>query len=121
MKKITAIIPTYNSAKYITEAIDSVLNQTYANIEIIVVDDGSTDNTENILSNYVNKNKIIYVKKKNGGPGSARNLGIKLANGEYIAFLDADDMWEKNKIEKQLSMALSSSSDLVYTSRYFIK
>ena len=99
---VSVIIPTYNCSKYVTEAINSVLEQTYNNYEIIVIDDGSTDDTEGILSLYMDK--IRYVKKGNGGPASARNLGIKESKGEYVAFLDADDLWDSSKLEKQIAL-----------------
>jgi len=91
MKKVTVIIPTYNMEKYITGAVDSALNQTYENCEIIVIDDGSTDNTFNILKRY--NNKIRYIKQDNKGLACARNVGIKKSIGDYIALLDADDIW----------------------------
>jgi len=98
--KVSIIIPTYNQSQYLEEAIESVLNQTYKNIEIIIVDDGSTDNTSEVVKSF--DNKIIYIQQKNKGASGARNTGIKKANGQYIAFLDADDMWLKNKLEKQI-------------------
>jgi len=100
MTKISIIIPTYNYAQYICEAIESVLNQTYKDFEIIVVDDGSTDNTKEVIKPYLNKIKYIY--QQNSGPSSARNRGIKEAKGEYIAFLDADDIWLAQKLELQI-------------------
>lgn len=118
--KISIIIPTYNAERYITEAIDSVLSQTYKNIEIIVVDDGSTDNTENVLKIYIDQNKITYLKKENGGPASARNLGIRFATGDYTALLDADDTWRNDKLAKQIDFLIRNSLDLVFTDRFFI-
>ncbi|MEI6042256.1 MAG: glycosyltransferase family 2 protein [bacterium] len=117
---VSVIIPSYNTESYICESIESVLNQSYTKIEILIIDDGSTDNTELILKDYIKNNQIKYFKKQNGGPASARNLGIKKSTGEYIAFIDADDMWEKNKIERQLQIIKETQSDLVYTSRYLI-
>ncbi len=102
MPKVSVIIPTYNCAQYITESIDSVLNQTYKDYEIIVVDDGSTDNIKEILVTYTSKIKYIY--QENSGPSKARNTGILNSNGQYIAFLDADDIWEPTKLEKQLPL-----------------
>lgn len=99
--KISIVIPTYNQSEYLQEAVESVLNQTYKNIEIIIVDDGSTDNTLGVVRSFDN-NKIIYIQQKNKGASSARNTGIKKANGEYIAFLDSDDLWLKNKLRKQI-------------------
>ena len=98
--KVSVIIPTYNCAQYITEAVESVLNQTYKDFEIIVVDDGSTDNTKEVIKPYLNKIKYIY--QQNSGPSAARNRGIKEAKGEYIAFLDADDIWLAQKLELQI-------------------
>jgi len=98
---VSIIIPSYNCERYVSEAIESALAQTYKNIEIIVVDDGSTDNTESAVKPYVNR--VQYIKKSNGGPASARNIGIKHAKGEFLAFLDADDCWRPEKIEKQMS------------------
>lgn len=98
--KISAIIPTYNRKNVISRAIDSALNQTYPMHEIIVVDDGSTDGTEDFLKKKYGK-KIRYFKQKNQGPSAARNLGIKKSTGDWIAFLDSDDEWLPKKTEKQ--------------------
>ena len=98
--KVSVIIPTYNSAQFIIETLESVFAQTYKNYEVIVVDDGSTDNTKEVLKPYMSK--IRYIYKENGGPASARNVGIKNARGEYIAFLDSDDLWLPEKLEKQI-------------------
>ncbi len=98
--KVSVVIPTYNCAQYITEAVESVLNQTYKDFEIIVVDDGSRDNTKEVIKRYLNKIKYIY--QQNSGPSAARNRGIKEAKGEYIAFLDADDIWLPQKLELQI-------------------
>lgn len=99
---VSVIIPAYNCSKFILFAIDSVLEQTYKNFELIVVDDGSTDNTANIVSKY--KDKLEYILQDNGGVSKARNTGIINSNGSYIAFLDADDVWEKNKLEIQMKL-----------------
>lgn len=100
--KVSVIIPVYNSAKYIQTALESVFNQTYTNYEIIVIDDGSTDDTREQLKPY--QDKIRYFYQENQGSAAARNLGIKLAKGELIAFLDADDYWLlPEKLEKQVS------------------
>ena len=98
--KVSVIIPTYNSAQFIVETLESVFAQTYKNYEVIVVDDGSTDNTKEVLKPYMSK--IRYIYKENGGPASARNVGIKNARGEYIAFLDSDDLWLSEKLERQV-------------------
>jgi GT2 family glycosyltransferase len=99
---VSVIIPVYNSAKYIHKAIDSVLEQTYSNYEIIVVDDGSTDETRQKLQPY--RDKIRYVFQENQGSAVARNLGINLAKGDLVAFLDSDDLWSMpEKLEKQVA------------------
>lgn len=110
--KVSVIIPTYNSAKYVTEAIDSVLAQTYKNYEIIVIDDGSTDNTKELLKSY--KKKIKYIYQENKGQAWARNTGIKKAKGELIAFLDADDVWLAKKLELQVPLFKDKEIGLVY-------
>lgn len=97
---VSVIIPNYNYASYVREAIDSVLAQTYSNIEIIVVDDGSKDESKIILESYGNKIKAIF--QQNQGVSAARNNGIEQSKGEFIAFLDADDVWLPQKIEKQI-------------------
>jgi glycosyltransferase involved in cell wall biosynthesis len=100
---VSAVIPAYNYGVFIMDAVESVLAQTYENIEIIVVDDGSTDNTGELLKPYEEAGKLRYIYQKNAGNASARNLGITSATGEFIAFLDADDIWLENKIERQMS------------------
>jgi len=114
MSKVSVIIPTYNYGHYIEEAIDSVLAQTYKDYEIIVVDDGSTDNTEEVVSKYGPKIKYIY--QENQGLSAARNTGIKKSNGEYIAILDSDDLWFPWKLEKQMKLFEANSVlGLVYS------
>jgi glycosyltransferase involved in cell wall biosynthesis len=113
-QKVSIIIPTYNSAEYIAETLDSAFAQTYKNCEIIVIDDGSTDNTKEVLQSYMSKIKYIY--KENGGVSSARNVGIENAEGEYIAFLDSDDIWLPEKLEKQMERFKSEPDlGLVYS------
>jgi glycosyltransferase involved in cell wall biosynthesis len=98
---VSIIIPTHNDWPVVCEAIDSALNQTHKNIEIIVVDDGSTDNTEKHLKNNY-KDRIAFVHQVNKGPGSARNTGMKYASGKYLQFLDADDLLDPDKIRIQI-------------------
>ncbi len=98
------IIPAYNAELYIAEAIESVLNQTITDYEIIIVDDGSTDNTKMIINNYKDKYVIRYCHQLNKGPAAARNFGIQNARGYYVAFLDADDWWVEDKLEKELQV-----------------
>ncbi len=112
-KKVSVIIPTYNDSNNLIKAIESVLSQTYPNIEIIVVDDGSTDDTRNILSSYIDSNKIIYLYQKNSSVGVARENGVKISNGEYIAYLDSDDRWIDNDKIKQQVLFLENNTDYV--------
>ncbi len=104
MKKVSVIIATYNYGRFITEAVDSVLNQTYPDREVIVVDDGSTDGTRNILKDYIESVRITYIYQKNSGPGAARNTGIRASGGEYVCFLDADDRYLPEKLERQAAL-----------------
>jgi len=97
---ISVVIPTYNRVSFLKEAIDSVLSQTYRNLELIVVDDGSTDDTPKLLSSY--GDKIWVITQANKGPSAARNRGIKAAKREWLAFLDSDDVWKLDKLEKQV-------------------
>jgi glycosyltransferase involved in cell wall biosynthesis len=99
--KVSVIIPAYNSEAYLSEAIDSVLNQTVVPLDVIVVDDGSADDTPRILEPY--RERIRVIVQENKGPSAARNRGIEAAAGDLIAFLDADDVWLPEKLEKQLA------------------
>ena len=109
-EKISVIIPAYNAEKYIAEALDSVLAQTYPIHEIIVIDDGSTDKTAEVVHRYINSRtrelanplNLKYFYQENRGPAAARNSGIREATGEYIAFLDADDTWMPEKLARQI-------------------
>ena len=100
---VSVVIPTHNRALILQEAIQSVLNQTYSKLEIIVIDDGSTDDTQSIINNFEDE-RIVYIQQDHKGLPSARNKGIENAKGEYIAFLDSDDIWVPKKIEKQLKI-----------------
>ncbi len=108
---VSAIIPTYNYGKYVSEAIDSILEQSYKSIEIIVIDDGSVDNTAEVLKSY--SDKIHYFHQENSGLSAARNTGIKLAKGEFIAFLDADDKWKADKIKHQVELAYQTGYPVI--------
>jgi glycosyltransferase involved in cell wall biosynthesis len=99
---VSVIIPTYNRAEFIAETVESVLNQTYSNIETIIVDDGSTDNTRDVLKKY--QDKIDYIYQDRSERSKARNEGVRHSQGDYIAFLDSDDVWFPTKIEKQVQI-----------------
>ena len=110
-KKVSVIIPNHNYARYVGEAIESVINQTYSNIEIVVVNNGSTDNSLEVLERF--GDQINLVNQENLGQSGARKSGLLKATGDFIAFLDADDTWEPQKIEKQL-LLFSPTTELVY-------
>jgi glycosyltransferase involved in cell wall biosynthesis len=107
---VSVILPTYNRANLVGNAIESILQQTYKNIEIIVVDDGSTDETPNALSRFGAQIKVTY--QKNAGPSAARNRGIAEAKGEIVAFLDSDDQWLPTKIERQVAVLQRADSSV---------
>jgi glycosyltransferase involved in cell wall biosynthesis len=113
--KVSIIIPVYNVEKFLSVCIESVINQTYKNIEILLVNDGSTDSSNNICLDYKNKDsRIQLINQQNQGLSGARNTGIQNATGEYICFLDSDDWIALETIEKSLSIAISSNSDIVF-------
>ena len=100
---VSIITPTYNCAKFIGATIESVLNQTYQNFEMIIVDDASKDNTEEVVKSFKDK-RIKYIRlSKNSGPAVARNRAMEEAKGKYMAFLDSDDLWKREKLEKQIN------------------
>ena len=105
MFNISIIIPTYNRKSFLIHAINSVLNQTYQNLELIIIDDGSSDKTENIIKKKYPK--IKFYKQKNKGVSAARNKGIKMASCKWIAFLDSDDRWHPRKLENQINYLLT--------------
>lgn len=110
--KVSVIIPNYNYAKYVSDAIQSVLSQTYRNFEIIVVNNGSTDNSLEILTGF--GDLIILVNQANLGQSGARNTGLLKSTGDLIAFLDADDIWETTKLEKQIAL-FREDTQLIYS------
>ena len=113
MAKISVIVPVYNTEKYIKKCIESIINQTYKDIEIIIVNDGSEDSSEKIIESYIDKNvNIIYLKKENGGLSDARNYGLKRATGDYICFVDSDDYLDNHTIEK-LKPYIEKNIDLI--------
>lgn len=119
MKKglVSIITPVYNGEKYISETIDSVLQQTYPDWEMIVVDDGSKDNSATIVRQYAEKeSRITLLQQPNGGSASARNNGIRHANGQYIALLDSDDLWDQNFLRSQLDLMKDKNAIVVHGS-----
>ncbi len=114
---VSIVTPTYNCGKFITETIESVIEQTYKNWEMIIVDDCSKDNTQEIVKKYLkNDKRIKYIKfEKNQGAAIARNTAIREAKGRYIAFLDSDDLWSKDKLEKQINFMNKNNYDFTYT------
>lgn len=114
MVKISVIVPVYNVEKYLNKCLDSLVNQSLKDIEIIVINDGSPDNSEKIILNYQKKYKNIkYYKKINGGLSDARNYGLKYATGDYISFIDSDDYLDKYMMEKMYNKAISNNLDIV--------
>ena len=118
MDLISVIIPYYKKKKFIDHSIKSVINQTYSNLEIILIyDDEDKSDLQYIINNYSSNNKIkIIINDKNIGAGLSRNKGIEAANGKYLCFIDADDIWKENKVETQLSFMKKNKSDVSHTS-----
>ena len=110
---VTVVIPTYNHAQYLRRALSSVVNQTYVNWEAIVIDNHSTDNTDEVMENFIRPN-IVYLKIHNNGViAVSRNAGIREARGDWIAFLDSDDWWENNKLSESVKY-IQLGNDIVY-------
>lgn len=123
---ISVVIPAYNAEAFIGEALESVMAQSYRPLEVIVVDDGSTDNTGGVVEQFAGKAaaefEVRYVRQQNGGPSRARNAGIKAAQGEFIALLDADDQWCQSKLQLQMELfERNESIDLVFCNVRFIR
>ncbi|MFC2106017.1 glycosyltransferase family 2 protein, partial [Candidatus Bipolaricaulota bacterium] len=109
---VSAIIPVFNGERFLVEAIESVLAQDYDPLEIIIIDDGSTDNTPRIAAGYADR--IRYVRQENGGPAAARNAGLLHSHGEAVSFLDADDLWTPGKLMSQAAgLSERASVDIV--------
>lgn len=114
--KVSIIIPVYNSENYLDKCISSILKQTLNGIEIILVDDGSTDKSEVICKKYKDSdNRVKFVRKKNGGVSSARNCGVSIAEGEFITFVDSDDYIESNMCEKLYTSAIENKCDVIFS------
>ncbi|MEW6418474.1 MAG: glycosyltransferase [Nitrospirota bacterium] len=101
---VSVIMPTYNRASYLKDAVESVLCQTFGDLELIIIDDGSTDNTEEIIKTYLKDVRVRYIKQKNSGAAAARNRGIAESTGRIIGFIDSDDIWMKDKLLIQMSV-----------------
>ncbi|WP_412470494.1 MULTISPECIES: glycosyltransferase family 2 protein [unclassified Halobacteriovorax] len=121
-KLVSVIIPVYNASQYIIETLASVVVQTYNNLEIIVVDDCSKDNSVDVVQDYLSKCDVKFILKrceKNfGGPAGPRNIGVECSSGDYIAFLDADDIWHPKKLEVQIKLLENSNALLVSSLKY---
>lgn len=118
---VSIITPAYNVSDFISQTIKSVQAQTIPNWEMIIIDDGSTDNTAEVIKPFLVDNRIKYIYQENGKQGKARNNGIAHSKGKYLAFLDADDLWVQNKLELQLNCMNSNSVDLVYSQGWMFK
>ena len=118
--KVSIIIPVYGVEKYVSKCLESLVNQTLNDIEIIVVNDGTKDNSQKIIDKYVKKypDKVKSFIKENGGQGSARNYGLKQANGDYIGYVDSDDYVELEMYEKLYNKAISDNLDIAICGNY---
>ena len=113
---VSIIMPSYNTAKYISESIKSVQAQTHTNWELIIVDDCSTDNTDEIISEFLSDSRIRYIKnEQNSGAAVSRNRALREAKGKWIAFLDSDDLWLPDKLEKQIRFMQENGYKFTYT------
>jgi len=119
---VSVVIPVYNASKYLSRTLDSVLRQTYKNLEIILIDDCSKDDSLKIMYEYAEKDSRIKVleSEKNQGVAAVRNRGIQAANGEYIALLDSDDIWVEDKIKRQVKLLKETDAQIAYSSYSFI-
>lgn len=117
--KVSIIMPMYNAERFICKTIDSVLRQTFENWELIIVDDNSTDDSVNIVNSFEDNRIKLFVQKFNQGAASARNKAIEISTGDYLAFLDSDDIWKQNKLQKQI--AFMEENKLNFTCTYYGK
>ena len=115
--KFSIILPTYNRADtYLKDAIDSVVNQSYINWELLIIDNHSTDNTDELIGSYKDDRIKLYKIRNNGNIAKSRNLGLKKSKGEYIAFLDSDDIWKKDKLKIQLKFMKKKKANFSFSS-----
>jgi len=118
---VSVVIPTYNMSKYIAESVNSVLTQTYRHLDVIVIDDGSDDNTKLAVEPLLSDSRLTYHYQDNSGAPSARNKGVSLARGEFVAFNDADDIWKPEKLQKQVKLFQhDTATGVVYSDRLWI-
>ncbi|MET0466194.1 MAG: glycosyltransferase family A protein, partial [Chitinophagaceae bacterium] len=119
---VSVIMPAYNAEKHIAESIQCVIDQDYPDWELLVVDDGSSDKTATIIQHFADKDsRIKYIYQQNGRQGKARNNGLRHARGEYIAFLDADDLWIPDKLSIQVAIMQSRNVDLLYADYFYFR
>ena len=119
---IDIIIPNYNKSQYLEECINSVVSQTFKNWKLYIVDDFSTDNSLQVIDKYNTVNNINIIKlKKNKGPAFCRNLGVRISSSPYISFLDSDDLWVKNKLEKQITFMTKNKFSFTFSDYYWFK
>jgi glycosyltransferase involved in cell wall biosynthesis len=118
---VSILMPVYNGEQHLSDAIESALAQTYQNFELLIINDGSTDNSADIIRPFLKDSRVIYIEQKNAGVAAARNTAIKHARGKYIGFLDQDDIWLNNKLEEQVAaLEHDESVALVYSNQDFI-
>jgi glycosyltransferase involved in cell wall biosynthesis len=118
--KVSVVMTCYKYAQYLPYAVDSVLGQTYPNVELIMVNDGSPDNTDEVMQRYLGDPRVKYIKQPNSGQTVAKNNGIRAATGEFIAFLDADDIWHREKLARQMPLFAKPEVGVVYSTMEFI-
>ena len=117
---VSIVVPVYNAERFLDETINTVLNQTYTNWELLLINDCSKDKSKDIYKKYKSDKRIIwYDQEKNGGAALARNKGIELSKGKYICFLDADDLWDKEKLEKQINFIKDNNYTFTFTGYEF--
>ena len=117
--KVSIIVPVYNAENFLHRTVDSILAQTYENWELLLADDCSTDQSRDIMKSYTDERIHCFYCEKNSGPAGARNLALRKASGQYIAFLDADDFWLPQKLEKQISFMKKGNYPFSFTSYEF--
>ena len=116
MNSVDIILPTYNCEKYIEETINSIIGQSFESWRLVIIDDKSNDSTLNLIEKYLSDQRISLKKlKKNKGPGFCRNLALRYSNSKYVAFIDSDDIWKKDKLKKQIEFMDNIGSDFTYT------